>query len=1114
MILLVGGIQLLTADNVHSQDLESITITVEMKDASLEDLFQKIEQQTSLKFVYGQYIAKDQYRFSISRSVKTVKAVLDQALLGTNLIYKQINGNIVVYLNPVQRQRSNNVKVVSLLQRTNRFEPQEIIKGKIVDQSGEPLIGVNVLVKGTDKGTATDFEGNFILEDVDDNAVIVVSYIGYQTQEVPITGKSNLTITLLEDSQTLDEVVVVGYGTQKKVNLTGAVTSVSGEQLSKRTVSQTSQLLQGAASGLTVTQGSGEPGGDQASLKIRGLGTFSGAGTEPLVLVDGVPSSINSVNPNNIESISVLKDAASAAIYGARAANGVILITTKEGKKGELQISYDSYIGKQEATELPNYVDSWLYAEMINESRANEGQSIVYTQEEIEKFKSGDSPDDYPNKSHLEDLFNSGNGLQTKHNLTFRGGTEEAVYLFSAGYLKQNGLVRRNEYDRYDLQLNVNSRLKDNLNLNIKLFGYQSLNERPAGIATDGARTVDMSGVIQAANHYNASVAGKKSDGTYGIIQGHPVAEAHLDSKSFGETRNTNFNTNISLEWDILSSLKFNNRVSYQWANRKNRLFGAEFVAAPGWSFGPTQSEIGYSNSNELMYESVLHFDQSIGSHYFNVLAGFSVITNNYESIGGYRDNFPSTQLYVLDAGSTENDNNSENATTWKLVSYFGRATYNIQDKYLFEGNLRFDGSSRFEENNRYGFFPSFSAGWRLSEESFFQVPWIDDFKIRASYGILGNQQIGIYPYQKTLSLGSVYPLGVSESIFPGVQLTNLPFEGITWETTKITNGGIDIDFFKGKFSFNADYYYKRTDNILYQLSVSQVLGMSVGEQNAGEVENKGVEFELGYRHSIGDFNFKIQPNFSINQNKVLSLAGVERDIAKGLFVGESLASIYGYETDGLFLDQADIESYATQNYVAKPGFPRFKDISGPNGVPDGNINSEYDRKIIGNQFPKYNYGMGISGDFRGFDFFVQLQGLGGYQTLIQGDEQAFNNFGNIQQWHVDNRWTADNPDRNAEYPRLEASGHSAPWEVNLDYWTRDGSFLRLKNVQFGYNLLNRFLENSNIDHFRIYLHGENLFSLNNYYPGWDPEMETRGGQAVNYYPITRVWSLGINLQF
>lgn len=1000
---------------------------------------------------------------------------------------------------------------IFLLFQISLSAQQRSVTGTVKGQDNTPLPGVTVMVKNSTVGTITGPDGKFSLSVPASAQTLVFSFVGMENQEVAITSGNIYDVTLSENLVGLEEVVVIGYGTQKAVNLTGSVSSVGSEKLSKKIVSQASQLLGGETTGVTATQISGQPGADAASLIVRGQGTFSGAGNSPLVLVDGVPGSLNSVNPNDIESITVLKDAASSAIYGSRAANGVILVRTKVGQRGSMKIRYESYIGQQKPVELPDFVDSWVYAEMMNEARTNANQSPLYTDEDIANFKSGQYPDTYPNKKHLQDLFNSGNGLQTKQNVSFNGGTGDAVYLFSAGYLKQNGLMAKNTYDRYDLLLNVNASLRDNLKLNVKISGYQSTDKRPAAVPAPGTRTSDMESIAATAHHDNATVPGLKSDGTYGVNMGHAVAEARIAGGGYGLTKATTFYNNISLDWSILKSLIWTNRVSYNWSYSKNRLFGTNYKADDTYSFGPSQSDVSIGNSRDFLYESLVNYDLTSGNHSLHILGGFSNISNSYESLGGYRDQFPSNKLYLLSSANAINDSNSESETHWKLVSYFGRVNYAFQGKYLLEGNVRYDGSSRFAKGNRYGMFPSFSAGWRISEEQFFHVPWIEDMKLRASWGILGNQQIGTYPYQKNLSLGSKFPLGETEVIYPGIQLTTLPFQDITWETTRITNGGIDVKLFKGKISLVANTYYKLTSDILYSLSVSQVLGMSVGEQNAGKVSNRGWEFELVYKDTKGKFSYSISPNFSVNHNKVTYLAGKKQDIARGLFIGQPLNSIYGYLTDGLFVDQADIDNYATQNYVAKPGFPRYRDISGPDGVPDGIVSAAYDRTVLGSSFPKYSYGMGATANYGGFDFYLQLQGQGGLIKLLTGDEKAFDNYGNIQQWHVENRWTEDNPDRNAEYPRLEMAYHGAPWDSDLDYWTRNASFLRIKNVQLGYNVP---LKIKYIDQVRVYVSGENLKSFDYFYQGWDPEMETIGRYAVSYYPIARIWSFGLNIQF
>lgn len=1086
------------AENIFTMQQKQLGIIE--KSVSLDEALQQLEEDYDANIFYKSQEVEHKYVNKINQELSGIEIHLSLLLKPLDMTYRKLTEtSFVVY----QEEQPLDQSAIQ----------QETISGTVTDvESGEMLPGVNVMVKGTTTGTSTDTNGGFELSVESLQDTLVFSFVGYQTQEVPIGGRTEIDIALESQAIAGEELVVVGYGTQQRSNLTGSVSSVDMGQIDKKTVTQSSQALVGAASGITVTQGSGQPGENQASIRIRGMGTFSGAGNSPLVLIDGIPGSIDDVNVNNIENISVLKDASSASIYGSRAANGVILVTTKQGEEGELQVTYESYIGKQEPTELPEFVDSWTYAKMINEARVNQGLSERFSQEDIQRFESGNYPDEYPNKQHVQDLFNSGNGFQQKHNLTFSGGTENTQYLFSTGYLMQNGLISETQFGRYDLRLNLNSDLRNNLNLDVKLFGNYSNQETPAMIYTDGGSVGGMYNILRSATSFNATIPGRRFDGSYGIKSQHPSAEAGLDQESFNRDRGSNFVGDASLSWNIFESLELKGNISYKNSFNKVKIFGARFMATPELTFGPSQAEVNYLNSQELRLESLIEYDEIFGSHHLNILGGTNQTTNNNEFMTGYRDQFPNNQIHELNAASSENQEVSGSSSTWKLRSFFGRVNYSFQEKYILEGNFRYDGSSRFSENNRYGLFHSISAAWRISEEDFFQVPWIQNLKIRGSYGTLGNQEIGNYPYHKTLITGNDYPIGgILQS---GIQLVELPFENVSWETTRVIDGGMDIGLFEDKVNLTVDYYNKTTSNILYELTVSDVIGMETSPQNGGEVENRGWEFELGYNNTIGEFSFSINPNFSINHNSVLGLAGVSRDVDQGLFLGEPISSIYGYKTDGLFIDQEDIESYAGQNYDAKPGYPRYQDISGPDGVPDGRVTAEYDRTVIGNEFPKYSYGLGFTANYKGFDFYTQLQGLSGFQKLIGGLQLPFYNGGNIQQWHVDNRWTEENPNRNAKFTRLEETYSYPPWSSNLDYWMRDARFLRIKNIQLGYNISSKLLNNSFINQARVYISGENIKTFDRHSPGWDPEMETTGYRSSQYYPPTRLWSLGVSVQF
>jgi TonB-dependent starch-binding outer membrane protein SusC len=1077
-------------------------ITLSKDNAPLETVFDEIQKQAGITFFYDKQVLSASKPVDVHVTNAQVADVLEHCLAGQSFSYVLIKDEVFIKAN---------------LNGTVFNVPPLTVEGKVSNASGAGIQGVSVALKGSSIGTNTNEEGRYTINIPDGNGILIFSSIGFTSQEIEVMGRSTIDVILSEVSKELTDVVVVGYGTQKKINLTGAVSTVNKDLIKRRTVTQASQLLQGATSGVSVIQGSGLPGSDGASITIRGISTFSGAGRNPLVLVDGVPSSINSVSPNDIESISILKDAASASIYGSRAANGVILITTKVGAEGKLSVNYDAYVGKQEATELPQYVDSWTYAEMMNEARNNMGISSAFTQGDIDKFRSGNDPDNYPNKHHVRDLFTSGTGLQTRHNLSVNGSQGGTRYLFSAGYLQQDGIVEKTGYERYDFRLNLNSKVAENLKLDVKLAGNFSNQNKPGMMTTENA-IGGFDAILRAAASANATEAGEKSDGTYGTHMGHAVAIAGINSASFDRGKNSYFMNNFLVEWNILKSLKLSTRLAYDLNFGRTDNFASIFT----WDNqtvvrGPSKLQATTSHNANLTWDSYLDYEKNFSNdHYFHLLGGFSHIKNKFESLGAYRENSPSTELHVINAFAIENASNSGGASTTKLNSFFSRANYRFRDKYMLEGNLRYDGSSRFSRETRFGLFPSFSAAWIVSKENFFNVAWVDNLKIRSSYGTLGNQEIGNYPYQRTLNLNQSYPFGETERLLPGITLTTLPFETITWEKVTAFNQGVDVTLLNGRFSFSIDHYNRLTSDILQSLTVSSVLGRSISAQNAGKVENRGWEFELTYRETIKDLSFSFQPNFSINKNKVLSLGGVDRDINRGLFVGQPLGSIYGYRTDGLFIDQQDIDTYAVQNYTASPGLIRYVDISGPDGKPDGKISAEYDRTIIGTTSPKYSYGISVRLDYKSFDFFMQSQGLAGFEKRISGTQLAFFNNGNIEQWQVDNRWTKGNPNRAAIYPKLVplSSSPEVPFGPDSEYWLRSASFVRLKTLQLGYTIPSQIIGKTFIRNFRVYLSGENVLTLDNYYQGWDPEMGTGGYANSSYYPPTRLWTFGVNVNF
>jgi TonB-linked SusC/RagA family outer membrane protein len=1071
--------------SVYSQNTK---LSLDVESRSIKDVLKLVESQSKFRFLYNEEFLGLDRPVSLNLKDCRVEDVLNKLFDKQDLTYKVFDNNLIV-ITPSGIILKQTAKVSGVVTDAN---------------TGDPLPGVNIVLEGTTLGTITDPDGKYSLDVSVTNPVLSFTFVGYNSERVEVGNRTSVNVIMVPDIKSLEEVVVVGYGTQKKVNLTGSVSSISSGELESRPITQSSQALAGLVTGVSVVQGSGRPGNDGSEIRIRGIGTFSGAGKDPLVLIDGLAAGLNDIDPNNIKSISVLKDAASASIYGTRAANGVILIETKRGQKGKLQVSYNNYFGWQKVTELPEFLNSWEYATYKNVAVPNS-----YTEEQIAKYKDGSDADNYPNVPHLKNLLNTGSGFQTNHNVNFMGGDEKNSYLLSLGYLSQDGLVKENNYTRYNFGLNFDSKLRKNIDLKLNLNGYSQNTDEPR------ASYGDLQSIIGYAVREAPIYAGRKSDGTYGY-QDDYSPEAWLDSESFTNRKAKNFLGGMELSWELLKGLTLSGKAGYKYYNWTDEWYQSTFTFDASKTVTPNKLSVSSGDNSLLTLQSLLQYTKTLDKHSFTLLGGFSQEEYREDWTTSFRDNFPNNSLYELNAGSASNMQSSGSGSDWALRSYFGRLNYSFDGKYLFEANARYDGTSRFPTSGRWGLFPSLSVGWRISEESFIKdnLQWIDNIKLRGSWGKLGNQNISNYPFQNVLSLGQNYTFG--GTLVSGVALTKLPNKDITWETTTVTDLGFDVSVFKDKLGLTFDYFNKVTSDILYSKSVSSVLGLSTSEYNAGEVKNTGFEVFLNYRSSIGKFNFNISPNFSYVHNEVTKLAdGKQKDISKGLFVGEAIGAIYGYEADGIFVDAADVANYPTQPIAGVPGVIRFKDISGPDGVPDGKVDATYDRKVIGSTTPKYFYGATIGADFKGFDFSMLFQGLGGYQKQMGSYMAfAFYNSGQIQKWQADNAWTEANPDRNAEYPKITNLNMGSENVQSSTFWNRNAGFLRLKNLQLGYTIPKEVVQKVKLNSIRIFFSGQNLFSFNKFYTGWDPEMYQSTGDQPNFYPITSVYSFGVNVKF
>ena len=1096
LILLFVAISFFQLSAVESY-AQNAKINLSLSDVTLEEAIKTIEANTQFVFFFSNSAVDMTKHVDLNVKNGNIKEVLNQILSS----YKyRIEDNKIVLLGEVQHDGK--------------------IWGVVSDAFG-PIAGANVVVKGTTNGTITDMDGRFSL-DAPKGAKLQISYIGYITKELTVDTKTDYVIELVEDSQALEEVVVVGYGTEKKVNVIGSIAQIGSEKLENRSTPQLSNVLTGQMAGVTVIQRSGRPGNSGGEIRVRGVGSFGGESnkSDALVLIDGIPGKLNDVSSEDVESISVLKDASTAAIYGSRAANGVILVTTKTGKEGKVSVGYNGYVGFNTPTALPEFVDTWQYATLYNEAVGRE----AYTQEEIQKFRDGSDPDHYANARYLDEVF-SRKGLQTGHDVTINGGNAENKYMVSFGYLKQNGIVEKNDYQRYNARVNLINEILPGLKLTSRLSGVYGNRKEP--MAPGGDDADNMLVLIQKALRFPGLTPTILSDGSFGAGRElHGTPAGWIKSDSFYENPEFSLNANVRLDYNPIKDLLLSAIGAYTYTNGEERTYRSTMKLSGDRVLGPSELKHKMGKTIYKTFQATAEYNKTIGEHTFGILAGYSWEQEDYRYVQGSRDKFPGNDLPYLNAGSPDNQKSEGTGNAWAIQSGFGRLRYNFNERYLFESTVRYDGSSRFPQSKKFGFFPSVAAGWRLSEENFFKenesLGFISNLKLKVSWGRLGNQNIGNYPYQSVYELGQNYPFG--DTYTQGAAVTTAVDPTIKWEETETIDGGLEAVFWNGLLSVNASYFNRRTYDILYKPSgsVSTILGQKISEMNTGELKNFGWEFEVGHRNKIGDVSYNVNANLSIIKNKLttLGVGNVEQlngMVGNGsdLFIGYPIQMYYGYVSDGVFLDENDIKSWYDQSKVTpnpQPGDIRYKDISGPDGVPDGKIDPNYDRVYLGSRIPKFTFGLNLGVEYKGLDLSVLLQGVAGVTGMLDGFAGwAFRGDGNIQKWQAEGRFDPANPTRYPAYPRLEdLSNSTTPNIVTSDFWTQDASYIRLKNIQLGYTFPKKMLQAAKISNLRVYVQAENPLCWNKYKPGWDPEINTSG----NYYPILATYTFGVNFKF
>lgn len=972
-------------------------------------------------------------------------------------------------------------------------------KGLVKDASGEAIIGASVVIKNSTNGTITGIDGDFVLSNVPKGAKLVISYVGYIPQEVVFNGQP-LTIVLKEDSKTLDEVVVVGYGVQKKANLTGSVASISAEALESRSVASVSAAMAGTMPGVTTIQTSGAPGAQTGSITIRGKNSINAA--SPLVIVDGVPGSMNNIDPQDIESISVLKDAASSAIYGVQAANGVIVITTKKGKAGQkARVNYSGTVSWASPTARLKFLGSADYAELYNEATLNENPNapLLYSAEDIQKFRDGSDPIGHPDTDWYNEVFKK-SALETQHSLSVSGGSENTTYMASLAYLHQDGLSKEKEYDRYNGRINIDSKISKWVSMGLNASAYRGINKdeyEGFGSLLQYVNRIPPTTPIYKKDgsfHYSGlqnPVAQQGKTGLHKQLDQQLTATAHLTVTPF---EGLSIKGVYSLRHDYRDLRKFKRHWKYDDFNS-----------------GKREGEHNYYNWNWYTSQLLVNYNKTFGSHSIGALGGVEQVEYTYAYTTTKRSGGGSNELMeslnTLDASSQENkDGGHETAR----LSYFGRLQYDFQNKYLFEANLRADASSRFPKDNRWGVFPAFSAGWRVSEEAFIKdnAEWLSNLKVRLGWGRTGNEELksdDIYPAVATYAYSDKKVM-FGNSLYSTIAESRYVNNLLKWATVTNYELGLEAGFLNNMFGFELSLYKKKTNDMLLYLPIQGVIGMKEPAQNAGSVENTGFDLSIFHNNRINkDWSYAVNFNVAYVKNRITDMNGTEgEDPDQKKFwrlEGHPIGSFYGYVADGYFNTEEELKTLPKRTKGDKVGDIKYKDFNDDKQI------TAADRRVIGKNFPSWTAGLSLALSYKEFDLSMLWQGAFDVDAYYTGEAAfSFFNSGKVLKRHLD-RWTPQN--HNASYPRLT---HSSQTNYAVSsFWLQDASYVRLKNISLGYNLPKSLLNKIAVEKAKVFVTGENLLTFSGL-EGLDPESpsDTRGA----FYSNVKKISLGLKVTF
>jgi TonB-linked SusC/RagA family outer membrane protein len=1110
-------LNMVMASDGNAQDPESIRdilVDVSGRDMTLKDVFENIERQTSFEFSYDAAFVDDTERISINMIHQPLINVLTQIAKEKHMSFKRVDNTI--FIKKAKEEGEVEEVVMTAIE----------VKGRVTSaEGGDPLPGVNVLVKGTNIGTVTDIDGNYMIAIPDENNVLVFSFIGYTTKEVSVNGRNNIDIALTEDVQSLEEVVVVGYGVQKKVNLTGAISTVEfDDELNNRPITNASQALGGTASGIWVSQNSGKPGSDGAQIRVRGWGTLNNS--NPLIIVDGVEGSFDQLNPNDIENISVLKDAASAAIYGSKAANGVVLITTKMGKKDEkMQVNINSYGGLQSLGRRYDVINnSAEHMELTNVALANEGSSPLFSDDLISNFRNSNDPYKYPNTDWFDVLFKTAS-IQ-EHNISVRGGSSKTSSFLSFNYLNQEGMVPNTNSERYGIRANLESNVNDWLKLSGRVNYIRRDSEEPYADITYGS----LGRVFAMLGGAAPYIAPYTRDGRFGSVQAidqdgnllydnrNPLIDA-----ANGQTRSeenvltlnasadVKLNDNLSLRTTLASNGNWNLIDRYNTSVFGYTDTGIETITK---NFNREGLEINRSqiSSTQNNLFSTINYHKSFSEiHDVSAIAGVQLETYKIQSLYARRSNPPKEGLTQVDAG-TSGIQGEGNMNGLRIFSYFGRVNYSLLDKYLFEVNLRADASSRFKDGNRWGVFPGFSAGWRLSDEKFIQNMGVfSNLKLRASWGQLGNQNIaGYWPYLTVINQSNNLSYNFNGSFAPGAAVTALVDENITWETTTSLDVGIDIGLLEDRINIEADYFQKKTEDILVRLPIPLIMGgITAPYENVGEMSNDGFEFIVNYNNlklERDQLGFNMGFNLTYIKNEVTKFRG--GDSPDQLYLireGYSYRTLYGYNAIGIYQSNDEAQEHMHSNsFTPTAGNLKFEDVNN-----DGRLTFE-DEQALGNTIPKFTFGLSPGFKYQGFDLNLLFQGIAGLNMYTQNALTNITWENRVFSTRWRDAWTPENTDTDIPSMKFNNSWDSSP----SSFWVQEVNFIKLKNIQLGYTFPDGITSRLGLQKIYLYANGQNVFTLvTKDYEGYDPERNTFN-TGNRMYPIPIIISFGINVNF